>query len=393
MAYRLFRSFFAISLIAVVVMSGGCEGSVAAPPLSGPGTVRVQFQRSGHSADLSSARIAIGTSIHNLGASGDLAVGSLEPGSYTIRLVQPPIVCTPSGPQQVQVTVSSNDTVTVAFSIYCTMEDNRMPVASPDGTRIAFVSYGGATRRLWTVNSDGTDPKLISNVDATYPAWAPDGGRIAFVCSTTVGGEICTTDTNGTGTEILTTSSFGKSRPSWFPDGRRIAFAGSDGVYIVDRQTSTASQLLFINDVDSPTVSPDGSAIVYAAKVSGLPSSSDPREIFILDLISSQVTRLTQNPTPDLMPSWSRDGQAVFFSRSSPTGTCCLSVAKMSKSGANPTFLTTGSPPQSNTIQDYDPRPLDSSWTLFARVQGAVTRIVKVDSNGTTVSILPFLNP
>lgn len=60
------------------------------------------------------------------------------------------------------------------------------PAPSPDGSKIAFMSYdrGGAGNwEVWIMNSDGSNmQRLTENASADgLPAWSPDGGSIAFV--------------------------------------------------------------------------------------------------------------------------------------------------------------------------------------------------------------------
>lgn len=60
--------------------------------------------------------------------------------------------------------------------------ENRWPVWSPDGTRIAFLH----DNEVWTINADGTGARQITRPDDTpfrirmYPEWSPDGTMILF---------------------------------------------------------------------------------------------------------------------------------------------------------------------------------------------------------------------
>jgi Tol biopolymer transport system component len=56
------------------------------------------------------------------------------------------------------------------------------PTWSPDGKRIAYVSGSAPEYRIWTMNADGTDARVLSSehVDGGL-AWSPDGTNIAFV--------------------------------------------------------------------------------------------------------------------------------------------------------------------------------------------------------------------
>jgi Tol biopolymer transport system component len=53
---------------------------------------------------------------------------------------------------------------------------------SPDGLRVAFVSFAGGTADIWTQNVDGTDLRQITSDPAadSWPVWSPDGRRIVF---------------------------------------------------------------------------------------------------------------------------------------------------------------------------------------------------------------------
>ncbi len=68
---------------------------------------------------------------------------------------------------------------------------NLMPVVSPDGTKVAFVSNRSGQYRIWLSNLDGSDARLVSPVSADVdetlqlpieqkvPSWSPDGRWIA----------------------------------------------------------------------------------------------------------------------------------------------------------------------------------------------------------------------
>jgi Tol biopolymer transport system component len=58
------------------------------------------------------------------------------------------------------------------------------PSWSPDGTRIAFMSWRNGKAELFTMNRDGSDQKRLLSMDrgdAVDPRWSPDGSTIAFV--------------------------------------------------------------------------------------------------------------------------------------------------------------------------------------------------------------------
>lgn len=59
---------------------------------------------------------------------------------------------------------------------------DRYPALSPDGTKIAFVSYRDGNSEIYKMNADGSNVVRLTNHAATdsEPTWSPDGTRIAF---------------------------------------------------------------------------------------------------------------------------------------------------------------------------------------------------------------------
>jgi TolB protein len=58
------------------------------------------------------------------------------------------------------------------------------PTWSPDGRKIAFMSWRNGKTELFTMNADGTDQRVLftpATGSAIDPRWSPDGSRIVFV--------------------------------------------------------------------------------------------------------------------------------------------------------------------------------------------------------------------
>jgi TolB protein len=63
--------------------------------------------------------------------------------------------------------------------------DNGMyPTWSPDGGRLAFMSWRRGKTEIFTMNADGSDQRVLvspATGSAIDPRWSPDGSRIVFV--------------------------------------------------------------------------------------------------------------------------------------------------------------------------------------------------------------------
>ena len=104
----------------------------------------------------------------------------------------------------------------------------------------------------------------------------------------------------------------GGGHPSWSPDGLRIAFTGSlfGIIRVVGRDGSGLTEFQTNLSIAGVAWSPNGETIAFWT-IGG----SIETHIYLLDIGTSVVTRLTQPGSSNLDFSWSPDGsQAVFSS-------------------------------------------------------------------------------
>jgi len=147
------------------------------------------------------------------------------------------------------------------------------PHWSTDGSQIAFSgrAKNGDSARIYVVPSDGGEPRQVSHGES-----GPNGDWDA----------------------------------SWSPDGVSLAFGATFfdkpdkmSIHVVDMKTNHISSLPGSEGMWSPRWSPDGH---FIAGVSGLQN-----KLLVYDLRSRTTTELFDEASG--FPSWSRDGQFLFF--------------------------------------------------------------------------------
>lgn len=180
-----------------------------------------------------------------------------------------------------------------------------------------------------------------------------------------------------------------------------------------------------------PALSPDGSRVVFAWNE----GDTDTFNLFVKTLDSETLLRLTHDAQPARYPIWSPDGEAIYFARSSTSGTQILRVSavggpavrvffdpevrnlsgmSMAPDGRSIVYagrgastvpfrlievvLQTGArrfrtEPPLGTLGDIDPRySADGTSIAFVRAQNAVTKDIFIVSQSDDLRRLTFDN-
>jgi Tol biopolymer transport system component len=157
------------------------------------------------------------------------------------------------------------------------------------------------------------------------PALSPDGKQVVFLSERDgYSLDVFLADTaSGTVTrKIVSTAAdphfdslqFLESAGAWDRDGRRFALAslqnGHPVLTILDMPggaVSTERAFAELDQMFSPTWSPDGTRIAFSAMRGG---TSD---LYVFDLRHDTLQRLTADAYADLQPAWSPDGRTIAF--------------------------------------------------------------------------------
>jgi Tol biopolymer transport system component len=217
---------------------------------------------------------------------------------------------------------------------------DNMPSWSPDGKKIAFVSYRNGHSDIYIMNADGSDQTRLTDNPArdVEPSWSPDSRKIVFASDRDGNFEIYTMNADGSSQTRLTDNSVKDGTPFWSPDGTRIAFLsfidGNMDIYTLNTDGTDQTRLTDHPAPDlQPSWSPDGHKIAF---ISARDRNS---EIYVMNADGSDQTRLTDNPTMDLYPAWSPDSKKISFN-SNRSGDGNLKIYTMNADGSNQSRLT-----------------------------------------------------
>jgi TolB protein len=181
-------------------------------------------------------------------------------------------------------------------------------------TRIAYVARNPDRFELQVADADGFNSQFIlaHHEPIISPAWSPDGTRIAYVSFERRKSIVFLHNLLDGTRRILANYEGSNSAPSWMPDGERLGLVLSkDGVaqiYLMRADGSNLVRLTYSNAIDTePSFSPDGRAILFTSDRGGSP------QIYRMGINGANVERITFEGSYNVTPRYSPDGKSFAY--------------------------------------------------------------------------------
>jgi TolB protein len=191
------------------------------------------------------------------------------------------------------------------------------PNWAPDGRALAYTSYRRGFADIFvSYLFEGrleNPAKGSDRINNYLPVFSPDGSKIAFMSSRDGNPEIYVMNRDGSGVRRLTTHPNGDVTPTWSPTGNQIAFtsdrSGQPQIYIINVDGTDLKRISDVGYADRPTWSPPPfNEIAYTGR-----SSAAGYDIFVYDFSRGTSVRITDGIGSNESPAFSPTGRHLAF--------------------------------------------------------------------------------
>jgi len=142
--------------------------------------------------------------------------------------------------------------------LYALKQGPALLLQPPPEQRIAFASDRGGNPDIWTMKTDGSDARQVTNdaADDQIPSWSPDGKQLVSISDRRDKTyQVFVAAWDGRYVRCITSSEATKDMPVWNHDGREITFVSGGKVSSVKSSGGREEQYLPTSALASMTMS------------------------------------------------------------------------------------------------------------------------------------------
>lgn len=235
-----------------------------------------------------------------------------EPGAFATRIAYITVTDLAAGKRRYSLQVADSDGYNPR-PVVQSSQPLMSPAWSPDGTRLAYVSFETKRPRIYVQELHTGKRQLLASFAGINgaPAWSPDGRKMALVLSKDGDPEIYVMDLASKRLRRLTDSLGIDTEPAWSPDGRSLIFTSDRGgtpqIYRMSADGGRAARLTFEGAYNArASFAADGRSITMVH------GEGNRYRIAVLDLDNGAMQVLTDGPL-DESPSFAPNGRMIIY--------------------------------------------------------------------------------
>lgn len=251
-------------------------------------------------------------------------------------------------------------------------------------TQIAFVSVAGRvgdrTYKLQLADADGQNPQamLTSPRPILSPAWAPDGVRIAYVSFENRTQSAIYIQDRQKGSRVKAISRTGiNGAPSWSPDGERLAVTlsheGNPDIYVLQIDSGALRRITQSDAIDTEPVWVDDDTIIFTSDRSGGP------QLYEVSARGGRASRITFEGNYNASATVSADGSTIAFVHGAGAG---FQIAAIDRKSRLFQVLTQG------TLDESPSFSPNGQMIIYATEKGGRGTLGAVSLDGSVVQSL-----
>ena len=200
-----------------------------------------------------------------------------------------------------------------ARTVFSSTNQLMSPTWSPDGSRLAYVSFETGNSAIFVQDIiRGTRAKISGKAGInSAPAWSPDGRYLALTLSAEGSPDIYIMDMTARNLKRLTSDSSIDTEPCWMPDGKSILFtsdrSGQPQIYQVSVNGGKANRITFDGNYNAdPDISPGGQFLTLVH------NNGNGFRIAVMDM-QNKAMRVITNGSLDEGPSYAPNGSMIIY--------------------------------------------------------------------------------